>query len=379
MKKILYVYGNLPVYREEFFTRLSARLAEDDVEMKVMYGYIANKVTKQANADAFKTQKFETKYNNIGLFRLSRLVGLMKAVKDERPDGVIFQFNQTNLTEWRILRWCLKNHIPYGIWGCNYTRSDLKGFLVKARNIIYKYIYQNSSMCIPYGSLYHDFLVDLGVPEEHVITAQNTIDVESIAEREKQYLPKDYNHNKTRILYVGALAPQKRIDSSIEAVAQLLKEGMDIEYDIVGGGTMLEALKQQYNMLSEEIKPYIHLYGAKYGDELFPFFRKADVFLMPGTGGLGVNEAMSYGLPIISTIGDETIVDLLDGNGYLLEHMGNVDEQKKAIRSFVGLAKDEKLKMSQKSIDLILSRASLRNMVEKHAIACVKMINSVKM
>ena len=378
MRKILYIYGNLPAYREDFFSQLSSRLAEDGVELKVMYGYIANKVTLQAEARDYKTQKFETKLMNLKLFRLSRLIGLMKAVKAEKPDGVIFQFNQTNITQWRILRWCLKNKIPYGIWGCNYTRSDLKGFLIKVRNVIYNFLYRHSSMCIPYGSKYHNFLVKSGVPEENVITAQNTIDVEHIVEREQPFLPKDFNHGTTRILYVGALAPQKRIESSIEAVAQLINEGIDLQYDIVGGGTHLGIIKGLWDKLPEKLKNRICLHGAKYGDELLPFFRNADVLLMPGTGGLGVNEAMAYGLPIISTEGDETVVDLIEGNGYLLQHMGSVEEQKAAIRKFVELPATEKSTMSQKSLEIILKKAPLKNMVEKHVIACERMIGYLK-
>ena len=375
MKKVLYIYGNLPSYREEFFTQLSSRLEEEGIELKVMYGYIANKLTRQAEARAFKVHKFETKLNDFKLLRFSRMVGLMQTVKEEQPAGVIFQFNQTNLTEWQVLRWCLKHHIPYGIWGCNYTRSDLKGFLVRLRNIIYGYVYRNSSMCIPYGSLYHDFLVKSGVPEECVITAQNTIDVESIAEREKEFLPKNYHHDTTHVVYVGALAPQKRIDSSIEAVSQLLAEGLDIQYDIVGGGDLLDSLKQFCRRFPEEVRQHIHFHGAKYGDDLVAFFRNADVFLMPGTGGLGVNEAMAYGLPIISTIGDETVVDLIDGNGYLLNNMGNVEEQKTALRQFIRLSPENKVAMSQQSLSIVLQRATLKNMVDKHVEAIKTMLN----
>lgn len=378
MKKILYVYGNLPAYREEFFTKLSSSLADNGIELKVMYGYIANKLTKQAEARGFSVQKFETKFVDLGLLRLSRMDGLMEAVKEEKPDGIIFQFNQTNLTEWKILRWCLKNKIPYGIWGCNYTRSDLKGFLVGIRNRIYTYIYLHSSMCIPYGSKYHDFLVTTGVKEDRVITAQNTIDVENIANREKAYLPKNYNHSTTRIVYVGALAPQKRLESSIEAVSDLIEEGADIHFDIVGGGAHLSVIKDLWEKLPEKSKQRICLHGEKYGEDLFPYFRNADVFLMPGTGGLGVNEAMAYGLPIISTEGDETIVDLIDGNGFLLQHMGNVEEQKYAIRKFLALSTVEKQAMSVKSIDLILQKAPLSNMVEKHVVACKRMMGLEK-
>ena len=97
-------------------------------------------------------------------------------------------------------------------------------------------------------------LLQSGVPEENVITAQNTIDVEHIVERELSFLPKDFNHGTTRILYVGALAPQKRIESSIEAVAQLIDEGIDLQYDIVGGGTHLGIIKGLWDKLPEKLK-----------------------------------------------------------------------------------------------------------------------------
>ena len=45
MKKIIFVYGNLPAYRKDFFTNLSKKLEENDIEMKVFYGYFTNKVT----------------------------------------------------------------------------------------------------------------------------------------------------------------------------------------------------------------------------------------------------------------------------------------------------------------------------------------------
>jgi len=373
MKKILYIYGNLPSYREDFFAELSKKLEVEGVELKVMYGYVVNKQTKQAEARNFKTQKFETKLNDLHFLRFSRMNGLLETVKQEKPDGVIFQFNQTNLTEWKILSYCKKHKIPYGIWGCNYTRDDLNGILVIMRNFIYKYIYRNASMCIPYGHLYHDFLIKLGVSKEKVVIAQNSINVEKIAEKECG-LEKSYDHPITKILYVGALAPQKRIESSIEAVAQLIKDKEDIVYDIVGGGAQLDNLKHFLASFPEEVQKHIVLHGAKYGNELIPFWEQADVFLMPGTGGLGVNEAMAYSLPIISTIGDETVVDLLDGNGFLLSEMGDVKGQISAIRKFISLSSEEKKQMSSRSRELILQRASLKNMVEKHVYACKKML-----
>ena len=96
---------------------------------------------------------------------------------------------------------------------------------------------------------------------------------------------------------------------------------------------------------------------------------------MPGTGGLGVNEAMAYQLPIISTHGDETVFDLIDGNGFFLHHFGDIQEEKEALKKFIELKPEEKMRMAKRSEELILQRASFENLVNKHAEACKLLIS----
>jgi glycosyltransferase involved in cell wall biosynthesis len=45
--------------------------------------------------------------------------------------------------------------------------------------------------------------------------------------------------------------------------------------------------------------------------ELAPYFATADLFVLPGSGGLAVQEAMSYGLPVVMGQGDGTNDDLV--------------------------------------------------------------------
>ena len=369
MKKILYVYGNLPIYRKAFFTELDKIVNENDIKVKILYGFIANKETKQATDHLFDAQIFETQTLNLGIMRLSRMKGLLRQIKKEQPDGIIFQWNQTNLSEWAVLGYCKRNSIPYGLWGCNYTRADLIRPLARIREKIYKWLYRKAMVLVPYGSLYKQYLLGLGISEEKIVVAQNTIDVESIVRNNPSRTLGSFNHSTVRILYVGALAPQKRIDTAIEAVSQLIDVGVNVSFDIVGGGRIFDDLKSQLLRKSDKVRAGIYLHGAKYGEELKEFFLSSDVFLMPGTGGLGVNEAMAYGLPIISTIGDETVFDLIDGNGYLLSRMGCVEEQKDAIKKFAALSINEKYYMSRRSVEIVENKASLKNMVDKHLAA----------
>ncbi len=47
------------------------------------------------------------------------------------------------------------------------------------------------------------------------------------------------------------------------------------------------------------------------GRNLDSYFSSADLFVLPGTGGLAVQEAMSHGLPVIMGQGDGTNDDLV--------------------------------------------------------------------
>ncbi len=76
---------------------------------------------------------------------------------------------------------------------------------------------------------------------------------------------------------------------------------------IVGDGPDRSALEA----LARQVYPAAQFVGAKHGEELIPHFREADLFVLPGTGGLAVQEAMANGLPVIVATGDGTQDDLV--------------------------------------------------------------------
>ena len=88
-----------------------------------------------------------------------------------------------------------------------------------------------------------------------------------------------------------SLSPElrQRIDSLLRACAEL---GTNPRLMIVGDGPERAAMQS----LAKEIYPSAEFIGAKHGMELKSYFAQADLFVLPGTGGLAVQEAMSYGL-----------------------------------------------------------------------------------
>lgn len=87
-------------------------------------------------------------------------------------------------------------------------------------------------------------------------------------------------------LYVGRVA----IEKNIEAFLELELDGLKV---VVGGGPMLDELRQRY--------PEVVFTGKRIGDDLAEAYASADVFVFPSltdTFGIVLIEAMACGVPV---------------------------------------------------------------------------------
>jgi glycosyltransferase involved in cell wall biosynthesis len=105
---------------------------------------------------------------------------------------------------------------------------------------------------------------------------------------------------------------------------------------------------------------------------LKPYFAEADLFILPGTGGLAVQEAMSHGLPVIVAKGDGTQDDLVRAeNGWQIPP-GDFEALVATMRE--ALSDMERLrKMGEESYRIVAQEINLEKMVEVFVMA----LNSV--
>ncbi len=108
------------------------------------------------------------------------------------------------------------------------------------------------------------------------------------------------------VLFVGRLQARKRIDILLKACAAL-PEPLQPRLVIVGSGPA----QADFQALASEIYPAAEFPGAVFGQHLDDYFAQADLFALPGTGGLAVQQAMAHGLPVIVAKGDGTQDDLV--------------------------------------------------------------------
>ena len=120
---------------------------------------------------------------------------------------------------------------------------------------------------------------------------------------------------------------------------------------------------QHWNCLPKNVYPSAEFIGAKHGAELKPYFAEADLFVLPGTGGLAVQEAMSYGLPVIVAKGDGTQDDLVrEGNGWQInpeDYGALVSTMKNALSDITRLRK-----MGQESFRIVSEEINIQKMVD---------------
>lgn len=374
-KKIYYIYANLPSYRNDFFCELSKKLLDIGVKLKVLYGTkIDQKIVPQIDNSDFFKRNFASKVYHVFKFKLLIMIGFFDYFKNNLPKACVISFVSTNLSMLKIVVYCMIKKIPYATWRCGYNRPDYFTIQEKLRNMIITFVEKKAAYNITYGSFYQQELIKKGISEKKIIIAQNTINIESIIEENRNYDKKFTD--KTRVLFVGALIKGKLLYSSIDAVKKIIEEGYAISFTIVGGGEMLDELHRYVTSL--QLQDKIKIVGPKFKDEVKEYFRTSDVFLLAGTGGLAINEAMAYGLPIISTNADGTACDLIKGNGYYMDAFGDTHLQYKYLKSFMHLSQEEKQQMSEKSKQIIQQKASLENMVYKHVEACLNLINKNK-
>ena len=156
-----------------------------------------------------------------------------------------------------------------------------------------------------------------------------------------------------RVLFVGRLDYEKRLDILIRAIHQISSE-IDVTLEIVGNGGERDTLKKLSVELGVEDR--VKFLGFVSEEELPKAYERASVFAMPSIAELqsiATMEAMASGRPVIAAnaMALPHLVHSGD-NGYLYEPE-DVDELSMRLREVLTADKHELERMSENSLHLI--------------------------
>lgn len=227
-----------------------------------------------------------------------------------------------------------------------------------------KFLYSKADAAICYCSEGKHILPTYGIKPDNIFVTGNCTDTDTLynvkqsVEVAEPLLPK-----RTRILHIGRLVKWKRVDLLINAFKTVLQQHPDVELAIVGSGPEEENLKNQAITLG--ITDNVKFYGAVYDEfTLGRYMYESTIYVLAGMGGLSINDAMTYGLPVIVSICDGTEKDLVeDGvNGFFFKNGDSVDL---AAKINAVLADSERTKtMGEKSELIIRERFTISKVAE---------------
>ena len=296
----------LPVYRAPFFDALASACTGG---LDVFAGQ-PRPDESIVSADELSTA-FWTHADNLHLLRgplyLCYQRGLMDWLKECQPDALIVEANPRYLATSSAVKWMHAQSKPVIGWGLGSPPSS-GWFANLRRRSRLRFLHQFDAL-ISYSARGAEQYAQLGYPADRIYVAPNA--TASAPTFPMPVRPDGFN-GRPVVLYVGRLQARKRLDDLIRACAAL-PESLQPRLVIVGDGPERQPLES----LAGLIYPSTEFIGAKFGADLAPYFTAADLFALPGTGGLAVQEAMSYGLPVIVARGDGTQDDLVrPGNGW---------------------------------------------------------------
>ncbi len=286
-----------------------------------------------------------------GPFYLCYQRGFTDWLQSWNPEALIVEANPRYLATPSAVKWMHAHRRKVIGWGLG--APPLSGPLAATRRARREGFLCQFDALIAYSRRGADEYAAMGFPREKIFVAPNA----AAGRPKSKPAHKPLHTEKPTVLFVGRLQARKRVDSLLRACAAMTEAKPRLL--IVGDGPELGSLES----LAKRIFPEAEFAGAKHGDELEPYFVEADLFVLPGTGGLAIQEAMAHGLPVIVAKGDGTQDDLVrDGNGWQIP-----PEDEKALLDTMlrALSDTGRLReMGEESFRIVDEEINLEKMVE---------------
>lgn len=240
--------------------------------------------------------------------------GMWRYLLRRRYDVIVCEGNFGILSNVLIALYAKLRAIRVFYWAGGWERNIISGFPARLRRLFIRITARLADGYLCYGTNARAFLTRYGVDPALCTIVQNTIDTDEIQQQYERYrtlapatrasLGLD---GKLVVLSVGVLTHRKRHDLLIEAFHLVRSARPDVALVLVGDGPEMGRL---VHMVSRFGIPDVYFIGEVIADS-GRYFALADVFVLPALGGLAINEAMAYGLPVICSEGDGTERDLL--------------------------------------------------------------------
>lgn len=255
---------------------------------------------------------------------------LANQLREHRFDVYIAGENLPNfLSVITVQRAARRQGKPFILWSGVIETPYASGHWLS--NLYRRWLYSRTDAFVAYGKKAKDFLVRRGVSPDKIYTGTQGIVPGWIwhVTPDKNSLGLD---GRVIVLYVGYLVPRKGVATLIRAYQRARRP--DSTLVIVGDGPQradLEAIAQG--------ERDIIFTGYLEGETKWRYFASADLFVLPtyhDPWPQVINEAMYFGLPVITTDRDGSVHEVVhNGENGLVVPAGDVDALAEALASLL--------------------------------------------
>ena len=243
----------------------------------------------------------DTGLNSISLLEEAGRVQFEKEVKEIKKYDLVLAYDYHIRNAIKLELACIRNKVPYimNLDGAFIRKNFLK-------NLIKRYLVTHASGYFASGSHAAEYFKYFGADESkiyyHPFTSLHEEEILKIpvSKEEKNIYKRNLGlSSKKMVLTIGQFIYRKGFDILLGAWSKELDEKYTLV--IVGGG---EEENQYREYISKHNLKNVHLVGFKQKNEIFEYYKAADLFVLPtreDIWGLVINEAMAFGLPVIAT------------------------------------------------------------------------------
>jgi len=327
-KKILLITNIIPPYRIAVFNYLKDKIKFFNVwalsGKEINRNWNINDDTIKFNYEILKSISIYLKIREFTI----HLKGINRKLKKHNPDVIIIT-GYDQLAYWQALFYARKFNKKIIFWnGSTLLYSKFKKGIFY---LIKKFFLKKIDGFVTYGTKASEYLKYFNIPDDKIITGCNTVDINWFMNnsfnlrRNSLYDTLNQNNEKIKLLFIGRLIKFKGLDLLLDTFKELKSD--NIVLYVIGSGN-------DEDYFREKVKNYnlnnIIFTGFLQKNEIIYYYSMSDYFIFPTLNenwGLVINEALSCGLPVLSSIYAGVSYDLvINGiNGYVFDPLDRKD------------------------------------------------------
>ncbi len=367
MKRIAVITPMLQPYRISFYEKLS--LKDPVYEWNIFHGV-------SVREDGRPNYKGETNFLNtgcseyifhIGPFKIVYNRGMYSGIRRFDPDLVILQGIAGNISTRMVTSWAKRKKKKIIIWTSGWEPGLAKGKLLDLKNRLVSRLFKKADLFLTYSTKADRYVESMGINPAIIQTCYNGIETDDLVARENEILQKSQEviekyqlKDHITFIYVGGLIPEKRVDMLLHAFRALRKKYTHIKLMIIGDGPLRNEIM---HLISEMNDDHIYYLG-RIIDDVDKYFAASDCLVLPGVGGLALNQAMFWRKTCIVSEADGTEDDLvIDGETGFRFEKNNLVSLTEAMDRRIRIDNRELFRMSDKVREIIDTKSNVNNMV----------------